>query len=48
MLALRRVPKIGDVFEKSHFQFEIVDRDGNRVDRVLVSRVSRSGEGSSP
>ena len=45
---LGRVPKIGDVFEKGHFQFEIVDMDGNRVDRVLVSRVSRSGEGSLP
>ena len=38
MLALGRVPKTGDVFEKVDYRFEIVDMDGNRVDRVLVSR----------
>jgi len=38
MLALGRVPKTGDVFERGDFRFEIVDMDGNRVDRVLVSR----------
>jgi putative hemolysin len=37
MLALGRVPKIGDVFDRGNFRFEIVDMDGNRVDRVLVS-----------
>jgi putative hemolysin len=47
MLALGRVPKTGDVFQKSDFRFEIMDMDGNRVDRVLVSRVpARSGEAS--
>lgn len=38
MLALGRVPRTGDVFEKGEFTFEIVDMDGHRVDRVLVSR----------
>ena len=37
MLALGRVPRTGDVFEKGGYRFEIVDMDGNRVDRVLVS-----------
>jgi putative hemolysin len=37
MLELGRVPRIGDVFERSSYRFEIVDMDGNRVDRVLVS-----------
>lgn len=38
MFALGRVPKIGDVFEREGFRFEIVDMDANHVDRVLVSR----------
>jgi putative hemolysin len=32
------VPRTGDTFTRSGFRFEIVDMDGNRVDRVLVSR----------
>jgi magnesium and cobalt exporter, CNNM family len=39
MLALGRVPRTGDVFERGSYRFEIVDMDGNRVDRLLVSRV---------
>ena len=39
MLALGRVPRTGDVFERGDYRFEIVDMDGNRVDRVLVSRL---------
>ncbi len=39
MLALGRVPKTGDVFERGDYKFEVVDMDGNRVDRVLVSRI---------
>jgi putative hemolysin len=40
MFALGRVPKTGDKFEREGFRFEIVDMDGNRVDRVLVSRLA--------
>jgi putative hemolysin len=40
MAALGRVPRTGDVFERRGYRFEVVDMDGNRVDRVLVSRVS--------
>jgi putative hemolysin len=39
MLALGRVPKTGDVFERAGHRFEIVDMDGHRVDRVLASRL---------
>jgi putative hemolysin len=39
MLALGRVPRTGDVFERIGYRFEVVDMDGNRVDRVLVSRM---------
>lgn len=42
MLALGRVPRTGDVFERGRYRFEIVDMDGNRVDRVLVSRIDPS------
>ena len=38
MLALGRVPRTGDVFERGDVRFEIVDMDGHRVDRVLASR----------
>lgn len=41
MLALGRLPRTGDVFERGGYRFEIVDMDGNRVDRVLVSRIDR-------
>ncbi|MGE3511791.1 MAG: hemolysin family protein [Vicinamibacterales bacterium] len=37
MLALGRVPRTGDTFDRASCRFEIVDMDGNRVDRVLVS-----------
>ena len=46
MLALGRVPRIGDVFERGAYRFEVVDMDGNRVDRVLASR--REGRSISP
>jgi putative hemolysin len=40
MLVLGRVPRTGDVFERGGHRFEIVDMDGNRVDRVLVGVIS--------
>ena len=40
MFALGRVPRTGDVFGREGFRFEVMDMDGNRVDRVLVSRVT--------
>ena len=39
MLALGRVPRTGDVFERGEHRFEVVDMDAHRVDRVLVSRL---------
>jgi putative hemolysin len=39
MTALGRVPRTGDAFQKGPYRFEVVDMDGNRVDRVLVSRL---------
>lgn len=37
MYALGRVPQTGDAFERAGYRFEIMDMDGHRVDRVLVS-----------
>jgi putative hemolysin len=37
MFALGRVPKTGDFFDHAGHRFEVVDMDGNRVDRVLVT-----------
>jgi len=37
MFALGRVPRTGDTFDHAGHKFEVVDMDGNRVDRVLVT-----------
>ena len=39
MAAVGRVPRTGDVFERGRYRFEVVDMDGNRVDRVLATRL---------
>jgi putative hemolysin len=38
MILLNKVPEVGDTFEVSDYRFEIVDMDGQRVDKVLVSK----------
>jgi putative hemolysin len=35
---LERVPKVGDTFSWMSFDFEIVDMDGARIDKVLVKK----------
>lgn len=37
MTTLGRVPQAGDSFEWSQLRFEVMDMDGNRVDKVLVA-----------
>jgi putative hemolysin len=37
MFVLGRVPRTGDAFEREGHRFEIVDMDGHRVDRLLVT-----------
>jgi putative hemolysin len=39
MMHVGRVPVTGDVFELTGYRFEVVDMDGKRVDKVLVSKV---------
>jgi putative hemolysin len=35
---LRRIPKSADWFEIDDYRFEVVDMDGRRIDKVMVSR----------
>jgi len=37
MLTLGRLPRTGDAFTREGFRIEVVDMDGRRVDRVLVT-----------
>lgn len=37
---LRRLPKIGESVESNGWRFEIIDMDGRRVDRIIVSRIA--------
>jgi putative hemolysin len=39
MFILGRVAHIGDAFEWHGYRFEVVDMDGNRIDRVLITRL---------
>lgn len=36
---LNHLPNVGEFFEKGHWRFEVVDLDGRRIDKVLVSRL---------
>jgi putative hemolysin len=42
MTSLGRVPQTSDHFEWNHLRFEIMDMDGRRVDKVLVTTVPKS------
>ncbi|MCE5299113.1 MAG: hemolysin family protein [Methanoregulaceae archaeon] len=44
MYALQRIPSTGDYTESNKFRFEVVDMDGNRVDKVLVSPTGKEAE----
>lgn len=39
MMQLGRVPRVGDAFSWDGYRIEIVDMDGNRVDKLLVTRL---------
>jgi putative hemolysin len=43
MAQLGRIPKSGDFFEWENMRFEVVDMDGRRVDKVLVSITKEKG-----
>ena len=44
MLLLGRLPRTGDHVEWNEWRFEVVDLDGKRVDKVLVTRTAQPGE----
>jgi len=44
MLLLGRLPKTTDHVDWQGWRFEVVDMDGKRVDKVLVSRTAEPGE----
>jgi putative hemolysin len=39
LFILERIPKTGDHLKVSGLRFEVVDMDGNRIDKVLVMRI---------
>lgn len=39
MMSLGRIPVVGDHFESNGLRFEVVDMDGRRIDKILVSRI---------
>lgn len=39
LYVLKRLPKEGDVFEDQGWRFEIVDMDGRKIDKFLVSNI---------
>jgi putative hemolysin len=42
MTSLERIPTSGEYFEWSGFQFEVMDMDGTRVDKVLITKLNDS------
>jgi putative hemolysin len=40
MFILQRIPKTGDRIELEGLRYEVVDMDGNRIDKVLVTKIS--------
>jgi putative hemolysin len=39
---LKRIPELGESFVKGDWRFEVIDLDGRRIDKLLVSRVGAS------
>jgi putative hemolysin len=35
---INKIPQVGDKFDYNHSTIEIIDTDGNRVDKVLINR----------
>jgi putative hemolysin len=49
MMQLGRIPRPGDHFKTDDVRYEVMDMDGNRVDKVLVKKESPPpGPGSAP
>jgi putative hemolysin len=48
MLLLGRLPRTADVVEWDGWKFEVVDLDGKRVDKVMVTRLETTDETERP
>ena len=44
MAQLGRIPETGDNFKWENFKFEVVDMDGRRVDKVLITQLHKPDE----
>ena len=42
---LKRLPKEGESFTDQGWRFEVVDMDGRKIDKILVSRLDEVGDG---
>ena len=40
-MRLGRVPREGDTFDSSHWRFEIIDMDRQRIDKVLITKLPK-------
>lgn len=47
IMSLGRIPTSGDYFAWGNLQFEVADMDGNRVDKVLVTRIQTDADNHS-
>ncbi len=41
---MKKLPREGDMFEQQGWCFEVVDMDGRRIDKLLVSEIASKGE----
>ena len=48
MVSLGRVPQAADHFEWHSLRFEVIDMDGRRVDKVLVTTLPQRSAGQEP
>jgi putative hemolysin len=39
LFELQKIPRTGEKFNKYGYQFEVIDMDGNRIDKVLITRL---------
>ena len=48
MYSLGRIPQVSDRFEWNGLQFEVIDMDARRVDKVLVATLGKPAAPSQP
>lgn len=44
MYVSQRIPKTGDYIELKELRYEVVDMDGNRIDKILVEKIPKSAD----